>query len=108
MNFTKHTNKPAPFGVQKHTYLNFQMTPHSYPESLYVPIRNADTYREIYRLNKEIQSLKLEIEIQKIMLKKLTRCEIIINSFQEILFDNSDSIPNGLYLKLMNSLVGKI
>jgi hypothetical protein len=84
------------------------MTPDSFSERICVPVRNADTYREIYKLNKEIQNLKIEIEIQKIMLRKLTRCEIIINSFQDILFDNSDSIPNGLYLKLMNSLVGKI
>jgi len=80
----------------------------SYSDRIQVPVRNADTYREIYKLNKQIQNLKIEIEIQKIMLRKLNQCEIIINSFQEILFDNSDSIPNGLYLKLMNSLVGKI
>lgn len=50
---------------------------------------------EITKLNSEIIELRYS----------LGRCQTLLKNVQEILFENSEKIPEGVYIQLMDSLV---
>lgn len=62
-------------------------------------------------LEKELVKIKNEDEEKRIIIKEQN--EVLVShknrlcKIQEILFENSESIPDWIYLKLMNSLVRK-
>jgi len=78
------------------------------------PIENSEIYQlvnKIWELEGKISNLKTQIRIEteaaSMLLCRVQRSEQYISDIQEILFENSESIPEWLYIKLMNSLIGK-
>lgn len=53
-------------------------------------------------------SLKVEIRSNEMIMETLGEKTKCINSLQELLFENSKDIPEGLYIKLMDALIGKV
>lgn len=78
------------------------------------PIENSETSQLIHKiveLEGKISNLKTQIRIEteaaSMLLGRAQRAEQYISCVQELLFENSESIPEWLYVKLMNSLIGK-
>tara|TARA_B110000208_G_scaffold189218_1_gene250336 strand:- start:744 stop:1100 length:357 start_codon:yes stop_codon:yes gene_type:complete len=85
-----------------------------------VPIRNLnnDLVRKIWNLEAEISNLqekisdlkyqnRIETEAALMFKRRAEKSEKYIENIQEILFENSEIIPEWIYVKLMNSLIGK-
>ena len=64
---------------------------------------------EIEKLKTEILEMYEKIDSHQILMERalveITVNEKKINNIQEILFENSEKIPEGIYIKLMNALV---
>ena len=78
------------------------------------PIENSEIsplVNKIWELEGKISNLKTQIRIEteaaSMLLCRAQRSEEYIKNIQELLFENSESIPEWLYIKLMNSLIGK-
>jgi len=85
-----------------------------------VPIRNLNNNlvmkiwnleAEISNLQEKISNLKcqnrIETEASLMFKRRAEKSEKYIGNIQELLFENSESIPEWIYVKLMNSLIGK-
>lgn len=70
-------------------------------------------FRKYLRAKIEIEKLKTELniiyekhlELMERSLSEITINEKKLNNVQEILFENSEKIPEGIYIQLMDSLV---
>jgi len=78
------------------------------------PIENSELsplINKLVDLEAKISNLKTQIRIEteaaSMLLERARRSEEYIKNIQEILFENNESIPEWLYIKLMNSLIGK-
>jgi len=71
-----------------------------------VPIRNLNN-----NLVRKISDLKyqnrIETEASLMFKRRAEKSEKYIENIQEILFENNEIIPEWIYVKLMNSLIGK-
>jgi len=59
------------------------------------------------KLIKFINTLNVKIDMLKTTIKILQQYKDNITLIGEVLFENKDDIPDGIYLKLMNALIGK-
>jgi len=78
------------------------------------PIENCEIsnlVNKIWELEGKISNLKTQIRIEteaaSMLLCRAQRSEEYLKNIQELLFENSEEIPEWLYIKLMNSLIGK-
>lgn len=78
------------------------------------PIENCEIYplvNKIWDLEIKISNLKcqnrIETEASLTFKTRAEKSEKYIENIQEILFENSEIIPEWIYVKLMNSLIGK-
>ena len=66
---------------------------------------------EISNLQEKISNLKcqnrIETEASLMFKTRAEKSEKYVENIQELLFENSKSIPEWIYVKLMNSLIGK-
>lgn len=76
------------------------------------PIENSEIIklvRKIWDLQIKIRNLDLELKVEteaaNILLERAKKSEQKVINIQEIIFENSEEIPSGVYLKLMNSLI---
>ncbi len=65
---------------------------------------NLNLIRELGNINNLVQHLQ---DVRSLKIKQINLYEKKINNIQELLFEHSEEIPNGLYLQLMNCLVKK-
>lgn len=62
---------------------------------------------EKIKLIKIINTLNARINMLKTNIQIIHKYKDNITMLGEVLFENKDEIPDGLYLKLMNALIGK-
>jgi hypothetical protein len=58
-----------------------------------------------FEINEIYEKLDIQISLLEEAMSEIQINKIKINNIQEILFENSEKIPEGLYIQMMNSLV---
>ena len=71
-------------------------------------VRNLNELaRNLRNLSTQNSQLRYRLRIANEVSAPMFSAENILSNIQNILFENSEQIPNGIYLKLMDALIGK-
>ena len=76
--------------------------------NLPVDFNSNSSLNELVRnLSTQNSQLRYRLRVANEVSAPVFSAENILSNIQNILFENSEQIPNGIYLKLMDALIGK-